>query len=304
MQNKFSNGVWPTMITPFTEKNEVDYNALENMIEWYIKNEVDGLFAVCQSSEMFLLSLEERIKLASFVKKQAYGRVPVIASGHVSEGFDEQVRELNLMAETGVDAVVLILNRLVKPDESDDMLKENLERVLNQLPPSIPLGFYECPYPYKRRFSPELLKWCADTERFYFLKDTSCDVESIREKLKVISGSKMKLYNANSATLYETLKLGVAGYSGVMANFHPEIYVWLMRNWSEKPEEAKRVSNFLSVASLIERQVYPINAKYHQSLCGLNINCYSRVKDYNDFTETNKLEIRQLFELTRNFCTI
>ena len=60
-ENQFAGGVWPVMLTPFTDHNEVDYPALERLTEWYIENGVSGLFAVCQSSEMFFLSLEERV---------------------------------------------------------------------------------------------------------------------------------------------------------------------------------------------------------------------------------------------------
>lgn len=73
--------MWPVMLTPFTERGEVDYNGLEKLIEFYEEGGSDGLFATCQSSEIFYLSLEERIKIASFVKKHAH--IPVIASGHV-----------------------------------------------------------------------------------------------------------------------------------------------------------------------------------------------------------------------------
>ena len=84
MNNDFPGGVWPVMLTPFTKENEVDYDALGQLVEWYIANGVSGLFAVCQSSEMFFLSLEERVGIARFVKEKANGRVPVIASGHIS----------------------------------------------------------------------------------------------------------------------------------------------------------------------------------------------------------------------------
>ena len=57
--NHFPGGAWPVMLTPFTEEGKVDYKGLERLIEWYIENGVSGLFAVCQSSEMFFLSLEE-----------------------------------------------------------------------------------------------------------------------------------------------------------------------------------------------------------------------------------------------------
>ena len=60
MSKNFNNGVWPVMLTPFTDDNRVDYDSLEKLINWYIENGVAGLFADCQSSEMFFLSLEVR----------------------------------------------------------------------------------------------------------------------------------------------------------------------------------------------------------------------------------------------------
>jgi 4-hydroxy-tetrahydrodipicolinate synthase len=301
MKTYFPDGVWPTMVTPFTETNQVDYEALERLVEWYIENHVDGLFAVCQSSEMFYLSLEERLEIAKFIIKKAAGRVPVIASGHISDKFEDQVQELSLMAETGADAIVLITNRLAREDEPDEVWQKNLERLLKHIPEDIALGFYECPYPYKRLVTPEQLKWCADTGRFFFLKDTSCDADNIKAKLDAINGSGLKIYNANSATLLETLKLGVAGYSGVMANFHPELYVWLVRNWERNAEDAKQLINFLSLASQIERQLYPVNAKYNLMLEGVMTNYVTRSKDYHGLTSSNRIEVEQLYEFTKEF---
>lgn len=287
------------MITPFTAGGAVDYYALEQLIEWYIASGVDGLFAVCQSSEMFALSLEERVKLAAFTKAKAAGRVPVIASGHVADSEEAQITELKAIADTGVDALVLITNRLAGEQESDDVWMSNLERLLAELPPDVPLGFYECPFPYKRLISPELLKRCADTGRFLFLKDTSCDIENIKAKLQAIEGTGLKLYNANSATLLETLKLGVAGYSGVMANFHPGLYAWLFRHWQDRPELAEELSDMLSITSLIEKQLYPVNAKYYLMLERIVDNCGSRTKNHREFTATNRLEVEQLRRLSK-----
>lgn len=299
-QMNIADGIWPTMVTPYTETGEIDYAALERAIEWYIGHGVDGLFAVCQSSEMFLLTLEERVRLASFVKEKSAGRVPVIASGHISDSFEAQVEELRQLAATGIDALVLITNRLAAEDEADDVLQRNLERLLAELPEETKLGFYECPYPYKRLISPEVLQWCAGTGRFLFLKDTSCDIDNIRRKLEAVRGSGLKIYNANSATLLETMKLGVTGYSGIMANFHPELYVWLMRSAAAAPQEADRLASFLSLASFIEKQLYPVNAKYYLMLEGVFTNYRSRVKNHDEFTATNKLEIEQLHRLSKS----
>lgn len=296
-----NNGVWPTMITPFTNENKINFDALEKMIEWYIQKGVDGLFAVCQSSEMFYLSLEERVQLARFVKEKAAGRVQVIASGHISDSYEDQVKELNQIAETGVDAVVMITNRLAGQDEPEAVWQRNLEKIIKDIPEDVCLGFYECPYPYKRLISPDMLRFCADTGRFYFLKDTSCDVGNMQAKLKAIEGSELKIFNANSATLLETLKLGVSGYSGVMANFHPDLYTWLLKNWRERENEAERLSDFLSMAALIERQLYPVNAKFNMSLEGIEISTLCRSKNHEELTETFMLEVRQLYRMTQEY---
>ncbi|MGZ7442031.1 dihydrodipicolinate synthase family protein [Paenibacillus sp. TH7-28] len=298
-KSPMAGGVWPTMVTPFTAGGEIDYEAQARAVEWYIAHGVAGLFAVCQSSEMFHLRLEERVKLAAFIKQKAAGRVPVIASGHISGDFADQVRELNAMAETGIDALVLITNRLAREEEGDDVWQHNLERLLKELPEGIPLGFYECPYPYKRLISPELLRWSADTGRFCFLKDTSCDTDNIRRKLEATQDSDLKIYNANTATLLETRRLGVHGYSGVMANFQPDLYVWLLQNWRVQPEKAEELIAFLSMTSLIEKQLYPVNAKYYLMLETIFDNYVCRVKDHRSFTETNRLEVRQLRDLSQ-----
>jgi 4-hydroxy-tetrahydrodipicolinate synthase len=51
------------------------------LVEWYIENKVDGLFAVCQSSEMLNLTNEERLQLVRRVADRVNGRVPIIAGG-------------------------------------------------------------------------------------------------------------------------------------------------------------------------------------------------------------------------------
>ncbi|MCR8635694.1 dihydrodipicolinate synthase family protein [Paenibacillus radicis (ex Xue et al. 2023)] len=301
MQNEpIAKGVWPTMVTPFTNSNQVDYFALEQLVEWYINQGVAGLFAVCQSSEMFFLTLDERTSIAKFVVEKARGRVQVIASGHISESMEDQVTELQAIAASGVQAIVLVSNRLAKQDESDEVWKRNAETLLSAIP-DIAFGIYECPFPYKRLISPELLAWCESTGRFTFLKDTCCHTGHIQEKLNAVRGGGLNIYNANTATLLETLKIGVQGYSGIMANFHPDLYVWLTRHFEDQPERAERLQHFLGMSSVIESQYYPVNAKYYLSLEGLPIGLHTRTKDHNLLTYSNRREVEQLFALTAEY---
>lgn len=213
-------GVWPVMLTPFDASGRIDYVGLEKLIRWYEDAGVSGLFAACLSSEMFALSLRERVELVRFVKANA--RVPVVASGHVSRNPDEQLEELTRIAETNADALVLIPNRLADEGDSSTRWMENMDALLSRLDPSIPLGLYECPTPFKRLLSMDELQYCKASGRFYFIKDTCCDEAVLKQRVEVLSGSNLALFNAHTATLLPSLRYGAAGFSGIMANFHPE----------------------------------------------------------------------------------
>lgn len=292
-RGKLAGGAWVTMVTPFRD-GRIDYPAAEALIEWYVKNGVDGIFAVCQSSEMFYLNLEEREQLGRFVVEKAAGRVPVVVSGHISEKEEDQIEEISRMAKTGADAVVLVTNRLASEQEGDEALKKRLERLLKAVP-GCAFGLYECPYPYKRLLTPELLRFCASTGRIGFLKDTCCEEEQIRKKLEAIAGTGFQLFNANTATLLQSLKDGAAGYCGVMANYHPQLYHWLVRNIGS--EEAEAVQAFATVCSWAERRQYPRNAKYYLRLCGVDMTLECRKPFEEEWGRLEETEVRALYKI-------
>jgi 4-hydroxy-tetrahydrodipicolinate synthase len=295
----YPGGVWPVMLTPYTRAGEVDVDALSALTDWYIKNGASGLFAACQSSEIYKLSLEERVLITKTTRAAANGRVPVIASGHVSDDMDAQVRELTAIAETGVDAVVLITNHFAREDEGEDIWLGNLETLLGRIDPAVRLGAYECPAPYKRLLTDGMLRFMAGSGRFYFLKDTCCDAEMIRGRLEVLKGSNLKLYNANSATLLDSLRAGAHGFSGVMANMHPQLYAWLTANPAHK--NADFVQAAIAVGALIERQLYPVCAKYHlAAIEKLPMTTFSRAQDDAQLTQTLKAEVHALDTVMRD----
>ncbi len=300
MIKNIPNGVYPTMITPYTADNKIDYNAVEQLMYWYKERGVDGIFAICQSSEIFFLSFEERLELLKFIMANKPEGMTIVASGHTADDLDKQIYEANKFIECGIDAYVFIANRFAKADESDDVLLKNMEYVASGLP-EIGLGVYECPYPYKRVLSPYLLKKMAETGKYQFLKDTCCNIELIKEKLKAVEGSELKIYNANSATLLDSLRLGCAGFSGVMANFHPELYAELCKVFETDSERAEKLQNFVGFFSVAECQCYPVNAKYYLSLEGLDINIDSRARNKAEFAPNRMAEIRQMRALTIDF---
>lgn len=299
-------GLWPVMLTPFTEEKEVDYEGLRALTRWYLDNGAAGLFAVCLSNEMELLTEEERLKISACVKEEA-GTVPVASTAYVDvpdcnapEGgkgaagrdlVEDLIASAGRMAATGVDIVVLLTNSLCArdegcrgdescrgdegcqrdegclrdgechQDEGEDRAREAIARILEAVP-DVRFGLYECPKPYKRLFSPKLVAWCAGTGRFVFYKETSQSLDALGKKLEAVKGTPLKIYNADSSLMYGFLKMGGHGHCGVMLNFHPELYCWMMENWNEDRQLAEQMQQLMTITAHIEMQCYPRSAKY------------------------------------------
>lgn len=297
MLNPIPRGVYPTMITPYTSDNKIDYNAVEQVLNWYSERGCAGVFAICQSSEIFFLSFEERYELLKFVMAHAPKSLTIVASGHTADDLDTQLYEAQKFMELGAQGYVFISNRLARQEESDDVFLKNVDRFLTALPDTA-FGVYECPYPYKRLMQPETLGKLARTGRFSFLKDTCCDLNMIRQKLDAVKGTGLEIFNANGALLLDSLKMGCAGYSGVMANFHPELYAWLCANYETQPEKAELLAAVLGFFSVAECQTYPINAKYYMGLEGLTLGYTSRARSVKEFGPSRQVEIQQMKTVT------
>ena len=277
------DGIVPVMLTPFNDVGQVDYEGLANLTEWYLNNGADALFAVCQSSEMQFLSLQERLKIARFVVSQVGGRVPVLASGHVSESIEMQHEELTALSQTGIDAIVLVTNRLDPENRGGDAFKENLTNILTLLPPELPLGLYECPAPFRRLLNDDELVFCRESGRFVVLKDVSCDLETIQRRVNLVKGTGLSIVNANAAIAYDAMKIGSAGFAGVFTNFHPDLYAWLYKNLDTQPPILGELVTFLALSACVEPMGYPMIAKeYHQKI-GTFASSFSRAIDYDIF---------------------
>ena len=288
---------FPTMITPYKADGSVDLETVKKYVHWYHDEGCHGIFAVCQSSEIFYLSEQELVDINrtvfETVQEIAAGggrRMTVVSSGHVADSIEAQASTLCRIAESGTDALILITNRLDLRNEGDDVWIANAENLLAMLPPNVKLGLYECPYPYKRLLTPRILKWCLQTGRFAFIKDTCCDVATIKERCEILKGSDLRLFNANCQTLLQSMRDGGSGYCGIMCNYHPALYVWLCENFEKEPERAEKLQHFLTMSGFTECGLpYPLSAKYHMNLVGIPTENYarngeaSRLNDYVKF---------------------
>ncbi|MEO8413249.1 MAG: dihydrodipicolinate synthase family protein [Ginsengibacter sp.] len=295
--SRLPGGLWPVMLTPFLENNEIDYPGLEKLTNFYIEAGASGLFANCLSSEMFQLTNKERLQLIRAVIQAADSKAGVVASGTFSPDMETCATFIKQVYDTGVDAVIVISNQIADIDEDDDVFKKRIDLLL-QLTGDIPLGLYECPYPYKRLISPGLMKWLAQTGRFHYHKDTSCDLTSVQNKLAAIKGTSYSLYDANTTTALSSLESGATGISAIGANFYPELYSFLYNEFKKKGSSKALVqlNAGLVMMDAIVDQGYPFSAKLFLQKRGFPISTVCRIQ-HEKMNAENYLKLDALMEV-------
>ena len=223
----------PVMLTPFKENGEIDFDGLTRLTEMYLDAGVKGLFANCQSSEMFELRDDEKLRIVKHVMKITAARVPVVAVGNFGETIAKQADFINKIYDTGVQAAIIVTSLIVEESEQPEIFEEKVFQLF-ELTGKIPLGFYECPEPYKRVLTAEQLRKFVATGRVIYHKDTCLDIELVREKLKATHEySSFGLYDAYVINAVNALKAGAAGLSCIQGNFFPELIVWLCEHYND-----------------------------------------------------------------------
>ncbi|WP_439283234.1 dihydrodipicolinate synthase family protein [Microbacterium sp. A93] len=275
------DGTWPVMLTPFHADRSIDWKTLDRYTEWLISHGASGLFAVALSSEMYQLSPTERHAIARRVASAAEGRVPVVASAIASSSVDEQVAAIQSMAKTGVDAVVLISSLIATELDTDATLSRRLDEILNRCPDQ-PLGVYECPIPYKRPVTDEMLTRLAHSGQVVFFKDTSHSIETMHRRIAITRGTPLRMFNAEITSLTATRRAGGAGFSGYAANVFPE----LVQRLCADPEAsgAVDIQRLLSIAEGLIGAGYPASAKLlvdFRSAIGMSQVCRSTASALN-----------------------
>jgi len=289
-------GFVPVMLTPFKDNGEIDYPELARLTELYLEAGAVGLFANCLSSEMFELNPDERVAVTKYVVDVAQGRVPVVSTGTFGGPLTEQADFIKRIYDTGVEAVILISGLLADQHESDAVFNENVHTLFG-LTGNIPLGFYECPVPYKRLIQPKQLHEFVQTGRLVYHKDTSLDLNAVKAKIKAAGNHPFGLYDAYMVNAVESLKAGAAGVSCIQGNFFPELIVWLCNNYdnSQLTEEVAAVQQFLTENMDVMHNVYPVVSKYFLQKTGSSISTFTR-RYVGEFTSAIKQDIDKLHE--------
>ncbi|MFT4094227.1 MAG: dihydrodipicolinate synthase family protein [Niabella sp.] len=286
----------PVMLTPFHEDGSIDFKGLADLTRFYLDKGAKGLFANCQSSEMFDLTPDERLTIIECVLKAADGKVPVVAAGNFGDTISQQADFVKKVYDTGVDAVIVLTGLLVAEDENDEVLEQHIDELLS-LTTNIPLGFYECPQPYKRILSPHLLGKLVHTGRIIYHKDTCLDIAQVREKNELCRDvPAFGLYDAYMVHAVASLHSGSAGLSCIQGNYFPELIAWLCDNYDNKNQqkEVALVQQFFMDEMNVMHEDYPKSAKYYLWKKGVVKSMFTRKDGDSTLSPITKNNIDQL----------
>ncbi len=200
------DGIYSLMLTPYKEDLSIDYDTYEEYADWQVSQGVEHLFAVCGSSEMRELSLEERLKLAELTVKHK-GETTVVATANIEPSVEDNLEEIKKMEATGVDGIVLTTKGL---GDDDDKLVEYISKLAQSA--TIPVFLYEFPGFQPHKMSGKAYGELTKDGLIWGIKDTTSTMEGIQAKIDNKNDS--TIIQANMPFLFDSY---VAGARGVMA---------------------------------------------------------------------------------------
>ncbi len=276
-----AQGMYPVMLTPFTESGEIDWPVYDRLIDWYIEKGITGIFAVCGSSEYFKLTEEEALRLASVAVKRCAGRVHVLAGSNFHRTIEANIALTRRMAETGVEGCFITTPPPDVVPPEDNAMVDYYFAIHDAV--DVPLYAYEQPVtPYK--FSYDAIAKIGAGERFIGMKDTSVGDASIEDAVAHMkrkmqaAGDQFRILTASSEYVLPFLQAGVAGGMTIAANVAPGLFAELWRRFKADDIAAARVL-FERVTKVDEMIGYGYmkSAKIALGMIGLPIEPVTRV---------------------------
>ena len=264
VQNKIK-GVGVALITPFNNF-EVDYPALERMVEYVIAGGVDYIVALGSTAETATLSLEERQQVYDFVVEHTAGRVPIVVGmgGNNTHELVEQLRTFDMHDAVAILSVVPYYN---KP--SQEGIFRHYMAVAEASP--VPVILYNVPgRTGVNMTAATTLRLAHASDKFVAVKEASGSIEQMQE---IIDGKpeNFLVISGDDGITVELIKRGGVGVISVAANAFPEKFCRCIHNAMEGnfAEAEPAMEQFAEPIALLFREGNPTGVKTMTAVMGL-----------------------------------
>ncbi len=213
------HGSLVAIVTPMTEKGEVDYPALERLIAWHLENETDGLVVLGTTGESATIEPDERKKIIVQMVAQVNEQIPVIV-GTGANATNHAIALTKQAMELGADAALLVTPYYNKPTQEG--LFQHYRAVAEAVP--IPQILYNVPSRTACDLLPETAQRLGEYSNIVALKEATGDLD--RLKTLVDMDCQMDILSGDDPSAMEFILAGGKGVISVTANVAPS---WMHR---------------------------------------------------------------------------
>lgn len=263
-------GVYSLLLTPFKEDKSIDYDVYAQYVEWQVERGTHHLFSVCGSSEMTLLTPEERVKCATIAAKHS-GNTEVVATANLEPTWHMQVEEVKRMEQTGVDGLVFVSKGYA---DSDERLVEYLSELAEYT--TLPIILYEFPGMKPHNISGKAYGELVKTGKFHGIKDTTCTMAGIKEKIAVQGDS--AVLQANIPLLFDAYMAGARGVCATPTSCGANLFRKMYDEFfvEKNIEKARETFNEIILLDNAIDSDFNASAKYLVNLQGIPMTTVTR----------------------------
>jgi len=216
-------GVVVPILTPFDSEGALDVQATHRLVDYLIARGVDGVYPCGTTGEAFLLSMDERRRLAAAVVDAAAGRVSVIIHAGAATTADTIALTQHAQA-AGADAVAVIPPLIYH--HSDQALLQHYIIVARSAP-DLPLMLYNFPAICNNEITFELVMELREqAPNVVGMKDSSGSLELLM-RLHTVTDGEFITFNGGDGQALAAGAMGLSGCVSGNANVAPELFVEL-----------------------------------------------------------------------------
>ena len=258
------------LITPMFDDGAVDYDALNNLIDFHIDAGTSSIVSVGTTGESATVGVKEHLKIIKHTIQYAARRIPIIA-GTGANSTSEAIELTQEAKNLGADACLLVTPYYNKPTQ------EGLFHHFKLIADSVDIDqiLYNVPGRTAVNMSVETTARLSEISNIIGIKDATGDLTIIRDLVKSCPEDFL-LLTGDDATALDFLLLGGHGGISVTANVTPKelqkVYMTAIAGNAEVARQANKELTNLHQNLFIESNPIPVKWALHKmGLCSKGI---------------------------------
>lgn len=205
------------LVTPFKESGEVDFSALDRLVDYQLEGETDAILVLGTTGESSTMTDAEDVAVAQHVVNRVNGRIPIIG-GAGSNSTMESLEKAKSLQMIGCDALLLITPYYNKSNEEG--IYRHFTTVIDQM--EIPSILYNIPGRTGCSISEANVARLAEHPMVMGIKEASGSISYATSVARYLNPG-FRMWSGNDDMIVPILSLGGSGVISVWANVEPKL---------------------------------------------------------------------------------